>query len=150
MRPAILLDTSVLGLLVTPAARSTDARDCARWLAQQLRAEVRVLMPEIADYELRRELVRLSRAKALAKLDALGVITEYLTVSTRAFRRAADLWADARRAGQPTAGDKNIDVDVILAAQALTLEPSPTIIATTNVRHLARFASAEVWSKINA
>lgn len=43
-----------------------------------------------------------------------------------------------------------LDVDVILAAQALLLgiPPSDFIIATTNVGHLSQFAPTDLWSDI--
>jgi hypothetical protein len=64
---------------------------------------------------------------------------------------AAELWAQARRQGQPTAPDLALDADVILAAQARLLaqqQPEPVVIATTNVGHLARFAPARLWRDI--
>ena len=36
--------------------------------------------------------------------------------STAAMRKAAEFWADTRRQGTPTADEKAIDADVILAA----------------------------------
>ena len=63
-------------------------------------------------------------------------------------RVAADLWAQAHQRGQPTAGDKTIDVDVILAAQALTLGVANFVIATSNVGHLSQYAPAEDWQNI--
>jgi len=65
-------------------------------------------------------------------------------------RMAARFWAEARQQGQPTADDKTIDADVILAAQASTLQASDVVVATTNVGHLARFVSAELWQDIEA
>ena len=62
-------------------------------------------------------------------------------------RRAAELWAQARNTGQPTAPDPAIDADVILAAQSLSLG-TPLIVATGNPAHLARFLRAELWSNI--
>jgi hypothetical protein len=63
---------------------------------------------------------------------------------------AADLWATSRQSGLSTGDPKKLDVDVILAAQALTLgvSQSSLIVATSNVRHLARFVAAEEWHKI--
>jgi hypothetical protein len=63
-------------------------------------------------------------------------------------RHAAEFWARARQKGQPTAGDKTIDGDMILIAQAVTLAVPNLVIATTNVRHLARFVAAELWRNI--
>jgi hypothetical protein len=63
-------------------------------------------------------------------------------------RQAAAFWAQARQQGQPTAGDKALDGDVILAAQATTLEVTDMVIATTNVGHLSRFAPAALWQDI--
>jgi hypothetical protein len=65
--------------------------------------------------------------------------------------QAAAFWADARRQGQPTADDRDLDADVILAAQARALEDDmdgEVIVATTNVAHLARFVDARHWSEI--
>ncbi len=63
-------------------------------------------------------------------------------------RQAAKLWAQARQQGQPTAGDKTIDADMILVAQAMTLEIPDLVIATTNLGHLSRFITAELWQDI--
>lgn len=62
--------------------------------------------------------------------------------------RLGRLWAKARQQGQPTAGDKALDGDVILAGQAMTLKASDVLIATTNVGHLSRFVPAEIWQNI--
>ena len=54
MTRAILLDTGPLGLLTSPPGRKGNAAVCARWLRSLLAAGARVVVPEIADYELRR------------------------------------------------------------------------------------------------
>ena len=108
----------------------------------------RVIVPEISDYEVRRELLRAQKWKGIERLDALVGMLQYLSLSTAAMRQAAVLWAKARQQGQPTAGDKALDGDVILAAQAITLDASNVLIATTNVGHLSRFVAAEVWQDI--
>jgi predicted nucleic acid-binding protein len=108
----------------------------------------RVILPEIADYEVRRELLRMNRTRALKHLDLLGTKLEYLPISTAAMHRAVDLWAQARRQGQPTAGDKTIDSDMILVAQALTTNLPNLVIASTNVGHIIRFIACELWESI--
>jgi hypothetical protein len=113
-----------------------------------LAAGHRVIIPEIADYEVRRELLRAGRTTSVAELDSLTTWLEYLRIETPMMRRAAELWALARQSGQPTAGDNTIDADIILIAQAESLNDPNTIIATTNVGHLSLFFPADVWSNI--
>jgi predicted nucleic acid-binding protein len=107
-------------------------------------------VPEIADYEMRRELLRANKVSGLTRLDALARLLEYLPLTTAAMRQAAVFWAQARQQGQPTADDKALDGDVILAAQAITLGVRDVVIATTNVGHLSRFAPAALWPEITA
>jgi predicted nucleic acid-binding protein len=144
---AVLLDAEPLGILSNPNLTAPVIR-CRQWLADLLTAGRRVLVPEITDYEVRRELLRANRSNALTLLDTLHHQAEYLPLTTAAMRQAAELWAQARHQGRPTAPDPALDGDVILAAQALTLGAPQVIVATSNVRHLARFVPAELWHAI--
>ncbi|HMV48940.1 MAG TPA: nuclease [Blastocatellia bacterium] len=147
MVTTILLDTGLLGLLTNPNLPQATVA-CVRW-AQAHRANgVRLIVPEIADYELRRELLRANKKRGIASLNNLIAQTEYLPITTSAMRLAAIFWAQARQQGQPTASDNNIDGDVILAAQAAAIGISDFVIATTNVKHLSRFVPAELWENI--
>jgi hypothetical protein len=92
--------------------------------------------------------LRAGKREGIDRLDSLYKLLEYLPLTTAAMRQAAMFWARARQQGQPTAGDKTIDGDMILAGQATTMETSEVVIATTNVGHLARFAPAELWQDI--
>ncbi|MGH9840333.1 MAG: type II toxin-antitoxin system VapC family toxin [Blastocatellia bacterium] len=143
----ILLDTTPLGLLTHPNPSAT-AIACKQWLDLHIAQGSRVIVPEIVDYELRRELLRVNKKRGLSNLDNLIQRLEYLPLTTIAMRQAALFWAQARQQGQPTAGDNTIDGDVILAAQAVTLGASGFVIATTNVRHLSRFVPADLWQNI--
>ena len=109
---------------------------------------VRMVIPEIADYEIRRELRRANKTAGLAQLDALARVIEYRPITTSAMRRAAEFWALARQQGQPTASDESLDADAILAGQADTLDAPEVIVATTNVGHLTRFVTADIWPNI--
>ena len=144
----ILLDTGPLGLVSAPKL-SPLAIDCKRWVQTLIASGRRIIVPEIADYEVRRELLRANKIKGLAHLDGFIASVEYLPLTTPAMRQAAQFWADARQQGQQTAHDKNIDGDCILAAQAATLGVADFVIATTNVRHLARFVPAELWQNLS-
>lgn len=142
----VLLDAGPLGLATNPN-RSPSNLACARWLQELLAKGVQVLVPEISDYEIRRELLRANKDHGIAKLDALASFLGYLPLTTAAVRKAAECWAAARRQGRQTASDLSLDADVLLAGQALTLWDG-VVIATTNVGHLSRFAPAEEWHKI--
>jgi hypothetical protein len=66
-----------------------------------------------------------------------------------ALRLAAELWARSRQQGRPTAETGALDIDVLIAAQALTLARSAeVIVATTNPKHLAQFIPAKHWNEI--
>lgn len=143
----VILDSGPVGLLAkrggTPVV---DA--CVSWQENLLARNVRVILPEIVDYEVRRELVRLRAVSSIARLDRLAAIVEYLPITTEAMRLAAVLWAQGRQLGQPTADPKELDGDVILAAQAILLGEPDIVVATVNVGHLARYVNAKFWQDV--
>jgi predicted nucleic acid-binding protein len=147
MTRVIVLDAGPLGLVSAPP-RKAQSLACSRWLANRIAAGDRILIPEIADYEVRRELLRAGKTASVRRLDALSAVTEYVPITTAAMRKAAEFWALARQTGQPTAGDNTIDGDCILAVQAAMLGLPDVVIATTNVGHLNRFVAAESWETI--
>lgn len=147
MSDAVVLDSGPLGLLAHTRA-TTQTLACRIWLTALVAAERTVIIPEIADYEVRRELLRLKRNRAVERLDRLAAQLHYLPLSTPAMHKAAALWAAARQIGQPTAGDKTIDADMILIGQALTIGRLDVVVATTNVGHLGRYVPAEHWQNI--
>lgn len=147
MSLAIILDAGPIGLVTNPKL-SPESAACNNWLQILVASDVRVIIPEIADYEVRRELLRANKIKDMRRLDELTNILEYLPITTTAMRQAAIFWAQARQQGQPTAGDKTIDGDMILAAQAMTTGAIDVVIATTNVGHLSRFVQADLWQNI--
>ena len=147
MSRIIVLDSGPLGLVTNPGG-SKEAAACGRWLLNAATGGAMVMVPEIADYEVRRELLRARRTAGIARLDALITHVEYLAITTSAMRQAATFWAEARQQGRPTAADPALDGDVILAAQAATLGQVDVIVATTNARHLSRFVPAELWFDI--
>jgi predicted nucleic acid-binding protein len=141
----LVLDATPLSLLCHPNMRSPVVIEINRWLRAQLAAGTVVYIPEIADYEVRRELLRAGKQRGLRRLDALQSTLTYLPLDTTAMRRAAELWAAARNQGIPTALPGALDGDVILAAQA---EAVGAVVVTENVSHLARFVAARHWREI--
>lgn len=147
----VLLDAGPLGLVTHP--RPEQNRQVALWLRGLLEASVLVRVPEIADYEVRRELLRAGKTAGVVRLDRLADETGYLPLTTGTMRLAARFWADARNRGQPTATDASLDADMILAAQAILAEDegaNTVEVATPNPRHLSRYADARLWQEIRA
>jgi len=106
-------------------------------------------IPVLVDYELRRGLVYLQASHQIADLDRLCVANMVLPVTTEVLLLASDLWASLKRRGLVVGSDRDLSVDVIVAATARLLgSTGPTVIATENVRHLSRMADARHWHDI--
>lgn len=141
MNKPIMLDAGPLGRIAHPRPKP----EIALWLEEMLAAGVEIIIPEIADYEVRRNLLLADLAKSVERLDHLKRFLTYLPLSTDAMMKAAQLWAEARKSGQPTADPKEMDCDVVLAAQAMT---AGAIVVTENIGHLSRFVEAKHWKDI--
>jgi len=141
MTKTVMLDSGPLGRIAHPKPNP----EIISWLSEFIRANVRIIIPEIADYEVRRSLLLAGLEKSVMRLDQLKQIFVYQPLSTETMLKAAELWAYARRKGKPTASLQALDGDVILAAQALQ---SDAIIATENVSHLSMLAQAKEWREI--
>ena len=149
MSSIIVLDTGVLGMLVHPA-ETGEPRECKTWLKQLVLRGASVCVPEIADYELRRELLRMKSTESIKRLDELNTRLRYVPITREAMLKAAEFWAAARSAGRPTADDKALDGDAILAAQSVLLSQAgdEVVVATTNVGHLSQFVNAQSWRDV--
>ena len=148
----IVLDSGPLSDVSRPIGHIIGDR-CRAWVSSLTAKGDNFVVPEIADYEVRRELARKGYRAGLARLDSLmssGFV--YAPVTTDAWRRAAAFWGVVRNLGKPTAPPDALDGDAILAGQAavLGLPGDPVIIATTNVGHLGRFPGidARLWNLI--
>ncbi len=149
MSMIVLLDAGPLGMITNPRS-SPENETCKKWLANLAYNGVEIVIPEIADYEVRRELLRASKERGIGRLDALKGMLGYAPITTPVMLKAAEFWATARKMGRQSASDASLDADMILAAQAgaLVRAGDETVIATTNVRHLALFAPARIWREI--
>src|SRR5215216_5402698 len=140
MNRVVFLDTCLLGLACSSKNKPNPERvKCIAWL-NSLRANGEtIVIPEIADYELRRELVRLNLkhpgqwAGHIQRLENLKASNRYLPLSTQMMLKACELWGDLRHRGLATTDDKALDGDLILAAQAIISDAGrgEVIVATT-------------------
>jgi predicted nucleic acid-binding protein len=144
MSKILVLDTGPAGKIAQPSV-SPDVR---QWLQDCAAAGDRFVLPEIVDYEPRRNFLleirrgRTSFARSLQRLDQLRGRLIFLPLNSEAMLKAAELWAESRSLGKPTADPKELDGDVILAAQALQIGGT---VVTENPGHLALFVRIERW-----
>jgi predicted nucleic acid-binding protein len=149
MSKTIILDSGPLGMVTNPRAKSEETKACQLWFEYIVQEGYTIAIPEIANYEIRRELIRTQNLKSIAQLDQLKQGAVYLPITTEVMLQAARLWAIARQTGQPRADPKALDGDVILASQVMLAGfDNQTIVATTNVSHIARFVQADDWQNI--
>jgi predicted nucleic acid-binding protein len=92
---AVVFDAGVLGQASHPRRNLVFAQ----WFDRLLATNTTVYIAEIADYEVRRELLRAERHEGVARLDRLKAVLPYLPISTATMLRAARLWAEARKHG---------------------------------------------------
>lgn len=152
MNRAVVLDSGPVGLLTYSKANEA-ATECNRWLRTLIDSGATIVLPEIVDYELRRELLRLQQLKGLLRLESLLTVVgvQYEPISTSAMRLAAELWAQRRRVGRPTSDAKALDCDVILVSQAKVLAQRgvDVVVATGNAPHIAPYIAASDWREID-
>ena len=115
----VVLDTGPLGLISHPRSRPRNDQ-CRQWVNDLATAGVHIFVPEIADYEVRRELLRVGATAGLRRLDQVKATLDYAALTTAVILRAAELSGSrARRAGRPTAPPEAVlDGDCLLAARA--------------------------------
>jgi hypothetical protein len=83
MSRLVVLDAGPLGLVTNPRA-TPAAIECREWLIKRIADGDQILVPEIADYEIRRELIRAKKKNGLARLNAFNAQTasRYLPITT--------------------------------------------------------------------
>ena len=145
----VFLDAGPLGLISNPRGLAA-AVQCRQWVKDLSASGVRVMIPEIADYEVRRELIRAGKSNGLRRLDQVNEVLDFAPITSEIMVRAAELWAQARKAGRTTAHPEALDGDCILAATAiLTAEADDeVVVATANVSHVGLFVVSRPWEDI--
>ncbi|OKH47951.1 hypothetical protein NIES2101_23060 [Calothrix sp. HK-06] len=139
----VLLDSGPLSWVTNKNTDNPDVIRCRGWFKSMLKRHI-ILIAEINDYEVRRELIHRKLNVSLDRLDELITSDQvgYLPITTKIMLKAAQLWGWARSTGQSTAQSAALDGDVILAATAIIAAQDfgkRVIIATTNVKDLQRY-----------
>ena len=151
---AVYLDATPLSLISQRKKKNPNVTECYLWVSELLRQNVRVYIPEITDFEVRRELVRAKKQAGIERLNEWQFTCKLIPITSQAMLRASVLWADARNRGVPTAEDCALDADVIFAAQVLESAAAngyaqgEYLVATENVRHISRYVDSAVWQEI--
>jgi predicted nucleic acid-binding protein len=149
MSKVVLLDTGPLSQVAHPRIKP----EVKRWLQYLEKTTTVLRVPEIADYELRRELLRQGKQESIDRLNQVSQ-RFFIPLTPETMRKAADLWAWVRNQGQATASNDSLDGDVILAAQAIfQLENYDEVeVITTNLKHISRFQcegiSVKDWNQV--
>lgn len=73
-----MLDSTPLGKLAHPTLRA----EVKNWLDQLLAANFEIIIPKIADYEVRRSFLLAQIPRSIARLDVLGQALTYLPLTT--------------------------------------------------------------------
>lgn len=152
----VLLDTNVLGILCNPNKKQ-EMIECQIWFERLLARGVYFATSELCDYELRRGLMLAQQvgksADGLTILERLRELIDFLKVDYQVTLEASNIWVKSRLTGQPTADEKNIDIDIIISAHWQILQrmfPGRyVVVSTTNVKHLSLFSQAEEWQNIS-
>ena len=147
----VIIDSGVLFTLIS-TSNVKEVTDCQDWFYYLLSRSALLVTSAICNYEVKRELIRRKKVPELDNLNQLKTLIDFLPVDEPSLELAAELWAEARNKGLPTADDLSLDADVIICAQyQLLAEAYPgryVVIATTNVKHLSRFTEAKEWQDI--
>lgn len=147
----VFLDSGVLHTLISNS-KVKEVINCQDWFYYLLSRSALVVTSAICNYEVKRELIRRKNVKEINNLVQLRNLIDFLPVDEATLELAAELWAEARNKGLPTADNLSLDADVIICAQyqilANTYPGRYVVIATTNVNHLSRFTEAKEWQDI--
>jgi predicted nucleic acid-binding protein len=148
----LLLDTNLLMRACHPKKHPDVRAWLQAWLDYAGRVGgVEIVVSVVADYELRRGYLseidrKEDERKALERLDHLCAELGVQQVSAMNFLDAAALWARARREGKSTAPERDIDWDILIAAQATEI---PAVVVTRNTAHLEQHgANAKDWHEL--
>ena len=113
MARIIVLDSGPLGDACRKRGTPVVERLLLWWIQSKANGAI-IAIPGIADFEVRRSLLADGASAGVQRLDRLrDAHASYIPISTTAMRKAAELWADARRQGYPASPDQELGCDAI-------------------------------------
>jgi len=114
MARVIVLDSGPLGL-ASDSPRKQNAKLCRDWIRHLDLTGALIVVPAIADFEVRRELLRTHARAGILRLDVLLGKFLYAPTTREVMERAAEYWAHVRQLGMPTESDPSLGADCIVA-----------------------------------
>lgn len=142
MTSRLMLDTNVLARICHPSLHQ-DVKEWLRRLLERGAAAPEILVSVLADYELRRVLMKQQGVESLAHLDALEQSLRFVPLTVEASRRAAGMRRESGVAGSPSLSDG----DLLMAAQA---EIEGAILVTNDKAiHQIPGLTVRDWSEID-
>jgi hypothetical protein len=146
----IILDSAPLGFICNP--KNKDSYRKLSNFAKSLNFSIGV--PEIIDYELRRNFELENLQKSISLLSQFHQRDQLILLESEDLIRAAELWAWCRKQGSTTTENKGIDIDVILVSQALSQKNNfdKVVILTIDIGDLSVFCDLglHLWDWKNA
>ncbi len=129
------LDTDILSLLLR------QQREVLERATRYLEVYPYYSFSLITRYEVLRGLKTKNAQKQLTAFNAFCQVSEILPITESIVDRAAEIYADLRRRGEPIG-----DADILIAATALE---NDSVLATNNENHFSRIADIKIdnWSK---
>ncbi|MBD2776196.1 hypothetical protein [Iningainema tapete] len=156
MRRIVLPDSGPLGEIIKPK----QSLNVKNW-RNISKEKIQIKVVEIIDYEIRRELTlgilqgNSISQDAVYNLNKFRQRKQFIPLESNTdLDLTCELWADLRFKSQGTSNLKNIDIDAILVAQALSQKEyfDEVIIVTANVSDICRFNNfgIKIWDRKQA
>jgi hypothetical protein len=151
----VFLDTNILGFLSTPSQEQKILK-CQNWFEHLLVRGVLFTSSELCFYEVKRSLILAQKegkkVLGIEKLEELRQFIDVLIIDKKAINIASEVWADSQLKDLPNVKQSSLDIDTIIVAHFTILmdqfQGQYVVIATENIKHLGKFAEAQIWQNI--
>lgn len=151
----VFLDTNILGFLSSSSQNQTILK-CQNWFELLLVRGAFFTSSELCFYEVKRSLILAQnegkKVLGIEKLEELRKFIDVLIIDKPVIDIASEVWADSQLKGLPNVKQSSLDIDTIIVAHFTILvnefKGQYVVIATENIKHLEKFAEAQIWQNI--